>query len=103
MTEQSAEERARDAVAKWGLPASAGQLISAITAANLTVIGTDELAQLRAEYEALAGHAEYIRWLWDQEQIMWFPSDDDVKQREERLSDAVEPILARRRAAQEGE
>ena len=49
MTEQSAEERARDAVAKWGLPASAGQLISAITAANLTIIDKDELAQLRAE------------------------------------------------------
>ena len=63
-TTQSAEDRAREAIRDWAeLVDMDGEWLSAAIVSlfeeyQFTIIDTDELAQLRAEHEALAEHIE---------------------------------------------
>ena len=99
-TTQSAEKQAIEIIADWarndmGLSGTGvgPALCWILMENNLTIIDTDELAQLRADVEAVADFAEgYDRWFRDRSARVDLQS----------LFAGVEPILARRRA-QEGE
>ena len=116
MTEQSAEERAREALPEAWTRTDGGPVvvdpIAAITAANLTVIDSDELAQLRAEHEALAAFADGVQ-KYAPKPVTGCCDDDGACYPPENCRGfrewqewvvncaAVEPILARRREAAE--
>ena len=119
-TTQSAEDRAREAIRDWAeLVDMDGEWLSAAIVSlfeeyQFTIIDTDELAQLRAEHEALAAFADGVQ-KYAPKPVTGCCDDDGACYPPENCRGfrewqewvvncaAVEPILARRRAAQEGE
>ena len=75
-------------------------------AANVSLIDTDELAQLRAEHEALVAFSEMTAETCPRYCAYYIASTSfsaDFRSEYNMKRAAVAPILARRRAAQEGE